>query len=814
MLSLPPAATLTSAPLARAAPMRWVCIVLVLLLLLPAGPARAQAIDPDIAHEGFTVGMAQEFFTDDIGDPLTSIFLNELFGPLFPAADRSPGADHRTVFSTIVGYFNIIALALGGLLFAWNLTAGLLQTAHEGEILGRRWSTLWAPLRLVFAVGLMMPLPDMGGYNAVQSAVAYIVKGATLTATTMWQVSAKALLKDQVPVAAAQPKLDPAIITSMYRIAACRAIVNAQLKAHGQTQTAVSQKDAVSLRFNHALYWQDVRAGEEYKIDARRFVQFIYYVKPNGNLIRICGHWMSPKINKDINTYLVNSGLDEAAKNDVMAVFRTKHIEILKRLYRSMEDIVNNKAQVILTEKKGREPVPQHSRYIAAVAKAANTEAAVISKNIREMIEARSNSEKNRHKLLHDTITGGALCAVGPFVGAVIACYGEGWLGAGKWYITIARINAHISALTKATGTAEAAGFFVKAERRSWIGQAADRVGDWFTSDAGDYVDRDSAREAWAAFMKSYDNDTRNLAALGFGLDPSQLNLSGMEGSGLRDILGDLVGANLEDAVEAMALIDPSADPLVELMSWGDVLLTITGALMPVLLASPGGGVAGPMVGTMWAAGALLQLILPMMPWILWVVAITGYFLLVVEAVVGVTLWAFAHLRMDGEGISGEAKNGWTLLLALLLTPILMIFGFIVGMMIFRVTSGLLLSGILPAAHAALAGSTVFTVLLALPALTILVAVMQLVLVERSFSLISELPNRVLAWIGGRADLADQGALDRARIGMIGATAGLARAAPNVGAIGTGMRNVLGRLRPAGRAQGGQTGGQDRPTGD
>ena len=68
--------------------------------------------------------------------------------------------------------------------------------------------------------------------------------------------------------------------------------------------------------------------------------------------------------------------------------------------------------------------------------------------------------------------------------------------------------------------------------------------------------------------------------------------------------------------------------------------------------------------------------------------------------------------------------------------------------------------------------------------------------------------------IDGGADLADQDAPDRARIGMVGATAGLAGSAPSPGAIGAGVRNVLSRLRPAGRAQGGPAGGSDRPTGD
>ncbi len=87
---------------------------------------------------------------------------------------------------------------------------------------------------------------------------------------------------------------------------------------------------------------------------------------------------------------------------------------------------------------------------------------------------------------------------------------------------------------------------------------------------------------------------------------------------------------------------------------------------------------------------------------------------------------------------------------------------------------------------------------------------MQLILIERSFSLITELPNRVLNWIGGKADLADQGALDRARIGMIGATASLPRVFPGPEALRVGGRG-LGRLFSRGR-DGRARGGDDRPT--
>ena len=125
------------------------------------------------------------------------------------------------------------------------------------------------------------------------------------------------------------------------------------------------------------------------------------------------------------------------------------------------------------------------------------------------------------------------------------------------------------------------------------------------------------------------------------------------------------------------------------------------------------------------------------------------------------------------------------MLLSLILTPVLMVFGFIVGMTIFRVTSGLLLSGIFSAYAGVLGSAGMWIFILSLIPLLVLVAFMQIILVERSFSLVSELPSRVLNWIGGRTDLADQGALDRTRMGMIA----------GAGAMGMGASKLGGAVR-------------------
>ena len=97
----------------------------------------------------------------------------------------------------------------------------------------------------------------------------------------------------------------------------------------------------------------------------------------------------------------------------------------------------------------------------------------------------------------------------------------------------------------------------------------------------------------------------------------------------------------------------------------------------------------------------------------------------------------------------------------------------------------------------------------------VVIAIMMLILVERSFSLVSELPNKVLAWIGGRTDLMDNDALGRVRTGMVAGAAGAgAVGGAAVQAIpGTkGLRNILNKFNKGEKDTPQNKGGGNDPT--
>lgn len=84
------------------------------------------------------------------------------------------------------------------------------------------------------------------------------------------------------------------------------------------------------------------------------------------------------------------------------------------------------------------------------------------------------------------------------------------------------------------------------------------------------------------------------------------------------------------------------------------------------------------------SVGFMLYYVLPFMPFMYFFFAVGGWVKTIFEAMIGAPLWALAHLRIDGDGLPGEnAMAGYFLILEIFLRPILCVFGLIGSLIIF-----------------------------------------------------------------------------------------------------------------------------------
>src|SRR3990167_4993200 len=86
------------------------------------------------------------------------VFLADIFGVV-------DGVLHGTgsqIMGVMFGVFNSAVLSVGGVIIMYTLLVSTLNTAHQGEVLGKDWSSIWIPLRS--ALGLSLMIPKASGY--------------------------------------------------------------------------------------------------------------------------------------------------------------------------------------------------------------------------------------------------------------------------------------------------------------------------------------------------------------------------------------------------------------------------------------------------------------------------------------------------------------------------------------------------------------------------------------------------------------------------------------------------------------------------
>ncbi len=82
--------------------------------------------------------------------------------------------------------------------------------------------------------------------------------------------------------------------------------------------------------------------------------------------------------------------------------------------------------------------------------------------------------------------------------------------------------------------------------------------------------------------------------------------------------------------------------------------------------------------------GFVLYYVVPLLPFLYFFFAFSGWIKSIFEAVVAMPLWALAHIKIDGEGLPGPwATNGYFLIFEIFIRPTLIIFGFILSIVLF-----------------------------------------------------------------------------------------------------------------------------------
>ncbi len=141
----------------------------------------------------------------------------------------------------------------------------------------------------------------------------------------------------------------------------------------------------------------------------------------------------------------------------------------------------------------------------------------------------------------------------------------------------------------------------------------------------------------------------------------------------------------------------------------------------------------------------------PAIPLVFWILGITGWFVLVIEAVIAAPIWAASHALPEGDGFVGQrALQGYMVLLSLFLRPTLMLFG-LYSSILLMIVMGKIIAFLFVPFMSAMIGPTIVGVIAEI-AILALFCILNVVVAHKCFGLIHELPDKVLRYIGGGAE--------------------------------------------------------------
>ncbi|UXI68350.1 DotA/TraY family protein [Tahibacter amnicola] len=728
--------------------------------------------------------------------------LNDVFGGAVAALAQ--GADPHgvdassNILAMMFSYFNSGVLVIGALIVSYIAFVGTISTANDGEAMGKNWSSLWTPLRLV--TGGAFLLPTASGYSYVQLVVLMIsLWGAGLANVTYRAGMDLSVVSPNAAVAGInQPgqfyglrDLAKNLVTAEY----CTLVAN---KVYGNSAFAAANPEV------------GLMAQAEKVTNAPDMQTRYYYYRDANSASNLAGQ------NPICGTY--NLHLPRTIGASPGPVSKDRELELaLGALRNSLWDdktVVIRGMHSALFDWVRQWPIPTEPGAAGGTPVDAHRFNQIVNEYEQQLV--------TRLVATGEGANGSTTNTMGQYLQSLTR---EGWASAGGWWQRSGQVRGQIyneirenpvtvsaPSLAGLPNDARAAAFvgivngmtesvFRKAEsaRGSTNAYADPRsVTDMTTllpKDANSDVNVAALREDLDGKLKSYStNMMKTVVDVALGTNSSGGTMpefvcgtAGTMGGAMNRIkcIGDLmttvdtalqtalfaiktsatgfrVGAGLLSAFKVAGTgveADKVATPV-----WDFVLHVIT----PIL--------EGMRQKTTWL-GFYFGVFLPSMPYAIFMIAVIGWLLTVAQTLIAAPLWVLTHMTPDRSFIGGQ-RHGYLLLLSLFVRPVLAILGLFAAMLIstpvinfiatgfFSMKSALVTSG----GHAgSLADWQAFSWWFSAFG-ALLLPVLYMV-----FGLPQVLPDAVLKWIEAGADsMGTANAGGEMRAGMTGAAAAAA----------------------------------------
>lgn len=659
--------------------------------------------------------------------------------------------------------FNAIVMTFCVTLFFYVSVVGIMQTAHDGQVLGKNWSSMWVPARLV--AGTAVLAPTASGYSMIQLFIIWVASMGVGSANLIWSAYVNSAASPQMISVRMADAAD--IKTSMSLLFSAETCV----ADHNRRQATVDETYGYSRVVPAFAINVDGNPAKDVLRNASRGSFLSSHSVPTLSWGRVRDVHFKPQPGEELPPM-------EAAPPDACGsvTFPTSMSNAGESgaYIAQQRDAILDAATTILR--------PAAERLVA---EASEQREKISDAEIENAIETAANYYSGRMGAARGAGFSGNV--TDSILGAAKESAAKnGWINAGLWFFQMAQYNSAINEVSA----------YPPAVQGPKIKTTAD--GDYRAPPADAHVE---AKLKTLADTKNRTSpvvtDMRN-ANVKSGADASKTTASSVLAGAATPLAGPLgsgiamsaalfsgTGDNLSQWAGHKIGYDPENrdHPIVQLKNTGDNLMVAGQMAMAGAGAASltSGGVAGKLITgikmilpvggiveyvgvfmfilamALLTFGMMASIYLPMVPFIVWAGVVMSWLATVIEMMIATPLWAAAHMTPEGEGMAGKyGANGYMIVVEIFSKPVLFIFGLIGAIMISEPIFQWVGYGFWTAQKSVQSNS--LTGLLSVLAFAMLYISFCIALMHKVFSLIHIIPGVALRWIGAHWNSAfDQG---------------------------------------------------------
>jgi|GEM_PF-3283692 len=632
-----------------------------------------------------------------------------------------------TIFKNVLIDFNNAIVVLGAIVIVYALFVSILNTAHEGQMLGEKWNSVWIPLRAAGGFSLILPITAKG-YSVIQVFVMWVILQGVGAADTIWIHTLKAIATGESTI--------PSSKVNNYELAG-EIFISQSCTFYLSNEITNNPQWTVSLDFAKHSFKPQVIIHDAKKSDSQ--------------------WWFGTTTPGSYNSH------DKQQFNQACGILFRDNVQNASQLRMNLADVHNSTVQSMINALQD----PGHD-YANAYEKNANmTDPAGILQTSAQAIQSAGDMMTQAINSFYTTTAGQTDVSQlpEPVQEFLSTAQNLGWALAGAYYLGISRMAQNYSLWTAPytnpnflnpnwrhfsdDNRADMNGFVINVT--TFATNVAEGLAGKATNSEIISLEspgiQDSEKKALRPWLVMYPQIDRAFRAyiLSTSKEWATLQFTKDPISGLIQL-----GADIESAAQHI---------------WLAILGTVT-ALGILSAATLGVGISFISLALSWyypfvmftlataiSTGFLFEVYIPLIPFLLFTMGVLGWLILAIEAMVAAPLLALGILHPEGQHpVFGRGETGIWLLVGAFLRPSLMILGLVAAIPVSYAVVGFVNLGFTLALYSLAGSQDTGNIVVFRPVATALFmslyAIIIMLTFNRVYSLIHVLPDRIMRWLG------------------------------------------------------------------